>query len=103
MGTRPVRVHWWMLDDRPICLYDAPAAKVAADKLVQLPYCGACVLVLDALGVRPERLFSRCQEPDIRPSEARELLRGTFWEDQIRLNGEDLWWFEATRSTVEVM
>lgn len=92
-----------MLDGRPICLYDAPAVKVGADELLQLPYCGACVLVLDALGVRPERLFSRCQTPDIRPSEARELLQGTFWEDQVRLSGDKQWWYEAKQPTVEVM
>ncbi|MCW2498125.1 MAG: hypothetical protein JWQ77_4049 [Jatrophihabitans sp.] len=61
--------------------------------------CGACLLVLEFLGVKS--LSGGPLPPRERPSTARARLLGTPWADvfNLELNSEDdVWWFESQKS-----
>jgi hypothetical protein len=52
--------------------------------------------VLGWLDLSAATLFLGCDTPDIRPGEARELLRGTPWDVLVgQMRDPDLWWFET--------
>jgi hypothetical protein len=96
--TRPVRVHWWLSDGRPLCLYDgAKPRRVERAELAALPYCGACLILLVQMRLHSPRLFQHCERPDLRPSESIALLVGTPWAGLFSLDrpaGDDTWWYE---------
>lgn len=95
---RMVRVHWVMGDGRPVCLYDGERRSLPDDERAATPFCGACLIVLVHLRVHSELMWETCAPPDLRPSQAIELLRGTAWEGMFSLDapaGTDTWWFET--------
>lgn len=98
--ARPVRVHWPLNDGRQACGYDAPRVALDAQQLERVPFCGACLLVLMLVRCHSEKLWTACEPPDIRPSEALELLGGTPWAELVgSLTGPDTWWFENNGET----
>jgi hypothetical protein len=99
MGTtsRPLRVHWWLSDGRPLCLYDAQPRRLESDVLATVPYCGACLILLVQMRLHSLRLFDACARPDLRPSESIALLVKTPWAGLFSLDrpaGDDTWWYE---------
>ena len=78
-------------------MYDAPPVVLTAAERAQTPYCGACLLVLGWLDLLGTTLFVGCLGPDLRPREARALLKGTAWDAMVdfdRMEMTDRWWFE---------
>ena len=95
--SRPVRLHWLTQLQSPLCGYQAPF-KDDVD-LSQVPYCGACLLVLMFMQVHSDSLLAGCRPPDLRPSQAAKLLEDTPWAELMPLGSwgsqRDTWWFET--------